>query len=156
MDQAPLRLPVSLRVVAWLFILSGVLVWWGVLTSVLLGKPNFPLPGVLELFAGVGLLRLRPGWRTCALVLLWISIVLSALMAIALLAGTGSAPVHLNGHLAARVPAAALSLLAFAQLGFSLWQVSVLCREDVRALFGLKEGPQKPQQNFANEASAAD
>jgi len=142
--------------VAWLFILSGVLVWWGVLTSVLLGKSNLPVPGVLELFAGVGLLRLRPGWRTCALVLLWISIVLSALMAIALLAGTGSAPVHLNGHLAARLPAAALSLLAFAQLGFSLWQVSVLCREDVRALFGLKYGPQKPQQNFANEASAAD
>lgn len=156
MDQTPPRLPTSLRVVAWLFILSGLLVWAGVFVSVLSGKPKFPLPGVLELFAGIGLLRLRPGWRTCALVLLWISIIVAAFLAFVLMLGTGSAPIHFNGHLAALVPAGALSLLAFAQLGFSLWQVSVLCREDVRALFGLEESPHSPQQALANNASATD
>lgn len=42
MDQAPPRLPASLHVVAWLFVLSGLLVRWCVLTSLLSGKPNVP------------------------------------------------------------------------------------------------------------------
>ena len=61
------RIPVSLKAVAYLFILSGVAALIDIITAAAEGwlQMNF---GVLGLFIGWGLFRLDPYWRTVALV----------------------------------------------------------------------------------------
>jgi hypothetical protein len=90
---------------------------------------------VLEIFCGFGLLRLSRGWRSFALVVLWIEMISIAVFACIGLVAGGSLPLMMNGtvirNLPARlavVPAAGLFLLA-------LWQYRILIRRDVIALF---------------------
>ena len=68
-EQSKLEIPVAVQVVAWLMILTGVWGGLGILFS--LGRGGLFLDlKVLYLFVGIGLLKLRNGWRVCALVFL--------------------------------------------------------------------------------------
>ena len=68
------HIPVSLKVVAVLFILGGIHSVIEVVLDLMQSKININF-GVLGLFIGPGLLALRRGWRTCALVFTWIALI---------------------------------------------------------------------------------
>ena len=96
--------------------------------------------GVLGLFIGPGLLRLSRGWRTCALVFLWIAIIGAPFIAIIFIAHSGPLNFTLFGQ---KVGHASKEIgLAIAAIVFviALWQYRVLTRPDIRPLFGLPAG----------------
>jgi hypothetical protein len=120
--------PLSLKIVAGLFIFEGVCAAIWTLLSLMHGRVYLPGDlGILGLFIGPGLLRFSRGWRTCALVFLWITLVATSIVALLLLISRKPINVGALGWLAVRgfVPA--------------LWQSWVLTRPNVRALFDHEE-----------------
>src|SRR4030095_2113841 len=81
--------PTALKVVAVLFVISGIFAVLEILVSLIDSTVSFNL-GVLCIPVGRGLLRFRPGWRTCALVLTWFAIVFAPVFAILALDGQGT------------------------------------------------------------------
>ena len=133
------RLPTALVVVAWLFILSGAAALLGILVGLTNGRMSFNT-SVVGLFVGPGLLRLRPGWRTCALVLIWIGLILSPVLAIVMLNAPGSVAINFFGLSVGKGPVLLAWVLLAAMITLLVWQYRVLTRPDVRQLFGLKDG----------------
>jgi hypothetical protein len=72
-------LPLSLKIVAILFILMGVSDAITILGSLMQNHIDVRF-GVLGIFIGPGLLRLKAGWRTCALVFTWLSLILAPIV----------------------------------------------------------------------------
>ena len=68
--------PVSLVIVAWIYIAAGLLAGLDILIGLFSGRIHINL-GALCLFAGIGLIRLQNGWRICALVFIWLFLRLS-------------------------------------------------------------------------------
>ena len=133
------QIPTSLKVVAILFILGGISAVIEVLVSLAHSHLNINF-GVLGLFIGPGLLALRPGWRTCALVFLWIAMIGIPIIAIVMLGHSGPLDFKVLGQ---NVGHASKELgLAIAVILFllALWQYRVLTRPDVRRLFGVETG----------------
>jgi hypothetical protein len=91
---------------------------------------------VLGLFIGPGLLRFSRGWRTCALVLLWITFVGTLHLTLMSLSSHWPIDFIVFGHNTG--PASQGTVLAIGALGFALalWEYWVLTRPDIRALFG--------------------
>src|SRR5882724_12731902 len=85
----PNRIPVALKVVAWIFILSGIWAAFDVLTALANGNLSINF-GVLSFFIGLGLLRLSPVWRTWALIFTWFELICLPLAALLLLSGSGA------------------------------------------------------------------
>lgn len=133
------QVPASLKVVAILFIVGGIFAAIEVLVSLAHSHININF-GVLGLFIGPGLLALRPGWRTCALVLLWIAMIGLPIIAILMLGHSGLLDFKVFGQKVGHVSKG--FGLAFAVVVFSLavWQYRVLTRPDVRRLFGVETG----------------
>jgi hypothetical protein len=129
-------LPLSLRIVAYVTILSGV----GSLVDVIMGLFHGHLSlnfGVLQIPAGFGLLRRSQGWRTFELVCLWFAFVAFGIAAIAVASGKtisyGQFPEPWNRH------RKELSLLiAGLMLAYLVWEYRVLTSPHVRRLFGLR------------------
>jgi hypothetical protein len=126
--------PISLKVVAGLFILSGVLSLIDVIVSLFQGGINLNL-GVLGLFIGAGLLRLSPTWRGWALVFTWIEIIGAPIIGVLFLVLPGPLNYRLWGQPAGNAPKAAGVALALVVFLIALWQLRVLTRPGVRALF---------------------
>jgi len=136
--------PISLKIVAWLFIFFGVCSVIEIIVSLLHNNININL-GVLGLFIGPGLLRLSRGWRTCALVFIWIALIGLPVFALLALTARGPADLKLFGQLIGHAPKE-LALVGTAVLFLlALWEYRVLTRPDVRGLFGLVPG-QPPAQ----------
>ena len=105
--KTPKQAPLAFKIVAALFIVSGIYAALEVLVSLANSRIylNF---GVLGIFIGLGLLRFRRGWRTCALVFTWIALVLLPVFALLVLGGappsmssssvSGLALLHLDWH----------------------------------------------------------
>jgi len=68
------KIPIPLRIVAWLFILEGAVSVLGILFSLFHKSVNLDIIGVISIYAGLGILRLSNGWRWYALILLGIEI----------------------------------------------------------------------------------
>lgn len=130
------NLPTSLIVVAVLFILFGVLSVFEVLIALLHGRISINL-GVLNLFVGLGLLRLSRGWRTCGLVFLWIALIGLPLFALLILATARPLDLSLFGRKIGHAHDGLGLLVAAAMFALVLWEYRVLTRPDVRRLFGL-------------------
>src|SRR5262249_21921903 len=135
MDNAT-PIPTSLKIVAFLFILGGILALTEAIVSLTYGQIylNF---AVLGLFIGPGLLRLSRGWRTCALVFLWIALIGAPVVAVLLISASGPFDLKLFGQQVGDVSKG--FGVAFIAVMFVLawWQYRVLTRADVRRLFGL-------------------
>ena len=129
-------IPTSLKVVAVLFVLSGLSSLIEVMISLAHGHLSINF-GVLGLLIGPGLLRLSRGWRTWALVLTWLAIILAPIAAIAFLAVQGPIEFLLFGQQVGDAPTALGVGLAALVFLVALWQYRVLTRPDVRALFRL-------------------
>ncbi len=136
-------IPISLTSVAVLFILGGISAVIEIIVSLMNNHININF-GVLGLFIGPGLLRLSRGWRGCALVFLWIAIIGTPIVAIAIMFFAHSGPLDFTlfgqkaGHVSKEIG------LAIAAIVFVIawWQYRVLTRPDIRQLFGLSAGQQ--------------
>jgi len=132
--EAPRSIPTSLKVVAWIYLFQGVCSLVAMVVGWILGHGTIDL-GVINLLIGWGLLDLKAGWRSCALIFLWITLIVAPLGAVLLLIASHPATFKIFG-----VPVGILStdvMGAFLALVFflALWQYRVLTRPDVRALF---------------------
>jgi hypothetical protein len=129
-------LPTALVVVSWLFILFGISSLLEIISGLFHGRIEFNT-GIIALFVGRGLLKLSRGWRTCALVLLWLSFILAPIFVLLLL--NSPRPVNLNicGLPAGEAPpGVGLAVIALIFL-LAIWQYRVLVGRDVRRLFGI-------------------
>jgi|HigsolmetaAR202D_1030399.scaffolds.fasta_scaffold28476_1 hypothetical protein len=114
----PAAMPGDLKAVAWVFIAFGILAGIEIVMAMADSRISINF-GVLGIPVGIGILRLSPGWRTCGLVLLWLTMILCGVVGLMSLFG-GLLP-------------ATLLVLAFFAL--ALWQYRVLTRDNVRRLF---------------------
>ncbi|MCP4645338.1 MAG: hypothetical protein GY851_33150 [bacterium] len=133
------QIPTPLKVVAYLFILGGVLAVLEVLMALLHSSINLNF-GVLGLFVGPGLLRLSRGWRTCGLVLIWIGMVGIAIVGVLMLGYSGPIDFTLFGAKVGYVPKGVGVVMCMLLFGLLVWEYYVLTRPDVRRLFGLETG----------------
>ncbi|NNJ27948.1 hypothetical protein LzC2_40590 [Planctomycetes bacterium LzC2] len=122
-------LPTALKVVGALFLIAGFWALFGMILSLLPGHARHVRLdfNVICIAVGQGLLRLRPGWRTCALVILWVGFVALPVHGLFLLAESRDTP-----------PIGGL-LLDACYFALVLWQYCVLTRPDVRRLFGVAD-----------------
>jgi hypothetical protein len=127
-------IPTSLKVVAALFILSGICSLIDVVVSLMHNNINF---GVLGLFIGPGLLRLRRGWRTCALVFLWIAMIGVPIIAVLFLTSSGPVDFVLFGQKVGHASKEFCIAIVAVVFALAVWQYRVLTRPDVRRLFGV-------------------
>ncbi len=108
----------ELKVVAWLLIAFGALATAEVVWGLFEGRVSINLM-VLGLFIGGGLLRRSRGWRTCALNILAIILVLLAI-----------------GFIVALIQQLWLMVVMIVGMaGVSVWQLRVLTRPDIARLF---------------------
>jgi len=129
----PTPLPRTLRLVALLFLLSGI----SSLISMVVGALNSQVRlefGMIGIFVYFGLLRLSSGWRTCALALTLLGVVMSPVMAILSLGAPQKVNINIFGINSA-MPSFFVVLASIFWFGLALWQWSVLKRPDVTALF---------------------
>ena len=141
------QIPTSLRVVAILLILGGVLDAIYAIDGILfpdtrgqIERIGPALSGALYLLTGLRLWALRPRWRTCALVVCWLGMIANPLTAVRLTSETGPVVVEQFGQtlINSREPLLGVVLVLFL---LSLWMYRTLTRPDVRALFGVAVGP---------------
>ena len=130
------RLPGVLKAVSVLFIIGGILSAIEVIVSLLHGHININF-GVLGIFIGFGLLALKPGWRTCALVFLWITMVGIPIITLLMFCQSGSLDFKVFGQFVGKVPREFGLIIAAIIFLLSLWQYRILTRPDVRQLFGV-------------------
>jgi len=146
----------DLRAVAFIHLLMGV----GALVEVVvrLTQNYYQLNlGVLGIPICFGLLCLVPGWPTCALVLLWIGLLLVPIVGLAGVAGSGPATFGVLGVPLGVGPRGWLSVVAVAMFPFLLWQYRGRVRPGVRRLFILDRAPaNKTQQPTGAPSGAGD
>jgi hypothetical protein len=131
------RIPVALKVVAILFILGGISAVVEVVLSLMRSHINTNF-GVLGLFIGPGLLALKRGWRTCALVFLWIAMIGVPIIAVLMLGVSRPLDFSVFGQKVGEVSKEIGLAVAVVVFVLSVWQYRVLTRSDVRALFGVE------------------
>jgi len=147
-------LPGDLRAVAIVHLLMGVGALAEVVVRLTQDFYQFNL-GVLGIPICFGLLRLVPGWRTCALVLLWIGLVSAPIAGLAGVAGSGSVPFGVLGIPLGFASRGWLVVAAVALFAFLLWQYRVLVRPGVRSLFIPERGPANTTQQPTGAPSGA-
>jgi hypothetical protein len=128
--------PLALRVVAWLFVLFGLLGIAELLVGLFAGHGlNVHVEAWLSLFVGRGLLAHNRGWRTTGLVLIWISLVGAPVTLIAMAFTKGlSSGFEVLGRSIPGSPPATIAFLA-SWFGIAAWEYWVLTRPAVRSLF---------------------
>lgn len=132
----PPAIPSALKIVAWLFIIGGILAVIEVMVALTQNRISINF-GVLGLFIGPGLLKLRRGWRTCALVFLWIGLIIFPIIFLLGLSGTVPGYFEVFGVKVARIPSWWVSVGVIPFFLLVLWIYRVLTRPEIRALFGL-------------------
>ena len=131
------RRPWSLMVVAGLFMLTGCSAAWDIGSGLHKHIYSFNF-GLLGLSVGIGLLRLRHGWRVAALIMIWLPFIFGACLGIVALFGQftivsyarffGYELTGLSRFVAAIVACTLLPILL-------VWMSRVLTHSDVKALF---------------------
>jgi hypothetical protein len=131
--STPGPLPLALRMVALLFLFQGICSVITIVVCALNNRLQLDF-GFLGIFIYFGLLRLSSGWRTCALVLTWIGLLLIPIVMILSL-GAPHANINFFGITGPEIPPFCVFLASFFWFGLALWQLKVLNRPDVTALF---------------------
>lgn len=127
-------LPADLRAVAFVHLVTGV----GALLEVVvrLTQDHYQLNlGVLGIPICFGLLRRAAAWRSCALALLWMGLLLAPIAGFAGMVGSGPATFGVFGVPLGFASRGWLCVVAAALFLLFLWQYRVLVRPDVRSLF---------------------
>lgn len=130
--------PKSLLIVSWCFRVQGILAAVGIVSA--LAEPRISLDfNLLGLWIGPGLLRHEVRYRTWALRLLVLSIVLSAVALVVTLATTQTPYFHVFGRRFATAPRAVMLGAVAVGAAISVWQCVVLRRPSIRELFKHQE-----------------
>ena len=132
------HIPTALKVVAILFILGGIHSVIEIIVAIAHGRININL-GVLGLFIGPGLLALRRGWRTCALVFIWITLIALPIFTAFMFIQSGPLDFNVFGQKIGYATKEFGLVVAILLFLLELWQYRVLNRSDVRMLFGVGE-----------------
>lgn len=128
------RIPIQLKLVAWIFILGGISAAFEILIDASNGRTNLNF-GVLGVFIGIGLLRFRTGWRTLALTFLVIALAFIPIVGVLALSTPGNLSFNIFGQkVVALSPLLFFTLLAVVFV-FTFWQFRILVRPDIRAMF---------------------
>lgn len=135
MDEKP-HIPASLKVVAIIFFLGGIHSVIEVVLAFAHGRLSINF-GVLGLFIGPGLLALRPGWRACAMVFIWIALICLPVATVLMLFHPGHFDFEVFGRQVGYVTKELGLAVAIALFLLTLWEYRVLNRPDVRILFGI-------------------
>jgi hypothetical protein len=130
----PAKIPLSLKILAWLLILDGVRAAIETLLDLSHNRVFIQFDFV-DIFVGWGLLRLRPGWRTFALVIAWLNLLASLVAACFFATHSGSVKYVIFGRIHLSLTNGILSLLILPFFAFFIWELWVLMRPDVRQLF---------------------
>ena len=133
------QIPASLKAVAILFILGGICSAIEVVVSLMHSHININF-GVLGLFIGPGLLCFRRGWRTCALVFLWIALIGVPIIALLFMVSQGPLDFKIFGQKVGHASKGFGLATAAVVFVLALWQYRVLTRPDIRELFGIENG----------------
>src|SRR5262245_61434126 len=137
-ETEAVRQPRSLRIVAGIFMLSGILsITEMVLQWTVFQRFEINLLAIVWILTGWGLLRWRDGWRRWAVFVTWLMLIaapMTAAMALANLCNaTGKVqywigPIKGSNPLVAMLAAVVLGLYAY-------WQLTILKRPDIVAKF---------------------
>lgn len=128
------QVPRVLAVVAILFLLSGIASVADVALDLAQGELDFNL-GILGIPICFGLRRFSPAWRTCALVFLWVGMLVCPIAFLLGLFGTGSASFNLLGIRVPDIPRFWVSVAAIPAFVVVAWEYSVLTNPRIRNLF---------------------
>jgi hypothetical protein len=125
--------PRALRIVAWLFLLGGLNSVLTILVCALHNQLQLDF-GVIGIFVYSGLLRFSSGWRTCALVLLALALVMLPIIAVL---GFVAPEGHLDlfGQHVMSIPPPVVSILMIPWFALALWEWNVLTRPEITTLF---------------------
>ena len=132
------RLPTSLIVVAVLFIIGGVFSVIEVLVSLAHSHISINF-GVLGLFIGPGLLRVSRGWRTCALVFIWIALITIPIIGVLFITVDGLLDFNVFGQKVGHASKLFGLVIAAFVFAMAFWEYRVLTRSDVRRLFNVDD-----------------
>jgi hypothetical protein len=135
------NIPTPLNVVAYLFLLMGIMSAFEILGELTHGTIRFGF-GVLGIWIFFGLRRYSPGWRTCALVFIWLGMIGLAIAFIYGFLGSGPAFITVFGRRYADIPVIWISVGAGLFFPLEFWMYHVLTRPDIRILF--YDEPQTP------------
>jgi hypothetical protein len=132
-------IPKALRVVAWIHLLGGLLSLAGVVSQ--LTHDRFLLDfGILGIPIYFGLMERSNGWRTCAIVILQIDLLLVPCVFVLGLVSHAPARFQVSGVELARVSPLWLAVLAVPIFVLAWWQYRVLQRPEIEALFRKPRG----------------
>lgn len=131
--------PVSLKIIAALFFLSGVWALFDFLSH--LGSNNYIFNfGILGMPIAWGLMNYRANWRKCALLFIWIAFFALAVLMVVTLVGRSEIiniwwlGERIEPTTTVRLIACSIYLVVFLPFW---WMYRVLTSPDIRALFGL-------------------
>ena len=128
--------PMSLKIVAALFVLGGIGAVIEMVVVALMHSHQIVNVGILWLFIGAGLFRLRRGWRTCALVVTWLALIaMPLIMVLVLVMAHKPLDVKMFGQVVGQASKGWGVLIAGVIFLVALWQYRVLTRPDVKELF---------------------
>lgn len=125
-------IPQPLKIVAWLFIISGISSAIQVIVLLLSGHININL-GVLSIFIGQGLLRFNPRSLSWAMFFTWLGLIfIPAFILLSLLS-----PGNLNifGLNFGQAPPGLGFIVGVAAFALVYWQYTVLTDYEIRQLF---------------------
>lgn len=125
--------PTSLKIIAYLSIVSGIIAVMDIAHALFQSRINFNM-GVIGIFLGVGLLRLKPWWWKCAFFFACIGIVLTFVMLF--LSFFKPLTISCFGVVLQPVSVAPGVIISCAALAYCCWEYSVLNNPKVRRLFG--------------------
>lgn len=127
------NVPISLKIIAALFFISGVSTLINMIYLLFHNHINFNF-SVLGIFVGWGLIKLKSGWRICALVFTWFALIGTPIAATVILNATGRIPIAITG-----IPGTTTRSWVLLMLGiiftFAFWQYRVLTSPKIKALF---------------------
>lgn len=130
--------PTRLKIVAGLFFFHGVCAILRFIVGLFYNSICINL-GVVNVFIGWGLIRYSRGWRTCALVFLWIRLIAIPIISVLLICSSGPVYFHVLGRRIAPMSEVYAHAFGAAFLALSVWEYHVLTRPGIRKLFGVQE-----------------
>ncbi len=125
-------IPQPLKIVAWLFIVSGICAAIKIVFLLLAGHININL-GVLSIFVGRGLLRLNPRALTWAMFFTWLGLIFMPIFIAISFFMSGN--LTFLGLQLGKAPFGLTILLGIAGFALVYWQYTVLTQPQIRQLF---------------------
>jgi len=127
------NIPTPLSVVSYLFLIMGFMAAIEILAGLTRGAFHFNL-AILGFWIFFGLRRYSPGWRTCALVFVWIGMIIPCLMFVLVLFLGRPGNIKIFGQ---RYDggSSAWMLIPVAFFALEFWMYRVLTRPDIRSMF---------------------